>query len=216
MPSKGDVHVPFGSRVGTIQSLVLEAADIAAGAISTAKLAADAVTGAKIADDAIDSEHIADGAIDTAHIGDDQVTEAKIADAALTGAVVATVADSNVIGGLPVLFRIPIAGGAAGDTDVVVTNKVRVIDVWAVHTVGKSSLARRSSAVILRPGARISGQRLGVPGSYLELVGLEAQPDDVAGGVDDPGRGGPVGVDPDLDVVAGIPCLRLTCVITAN
>jgi hypothetical protein len=97
-------------------------------------IAADAVENSMIADDAVDSDQIADGAIDTAHIGDDQVTEDKIADNALTGTVMGNVADANVIGGVPVLHRVDIAGGAAGDTDVTLTHKERVIDVWAVHT----------------------------------------------------------------------------------
>lgn len=55
-----------------------------------------------------------------------------VADGALTGSKVATVADANVIGGVPVLYRINIAAGALGNTDVVVTHKVRVIDAWLV------------------------------------------------------------------------------------
>ena len=43
------------------------------------------------------------------------------------------VADDNVVGGLPVLHRIDIADGA-GDTDVTLTYKTRVLDVWAVKT----------------------------------------------------------------------------------
>lgn len=54
----------------------------------------------------------------------------------LEGTVMANVANANVIGGIPVLHRINIAGGAAGNTDVVLTHKTRVIDVWAVHTGG--------------------------------------------------------------------------------
>lgn len=54
----------------------------------------------------------------------------------LEGTTVANVANANVIGGLPVLHRINIAGGAAGNTDVVLTHKTRVLDVWAVHTGG--------------------------------------------------------------------------------
>jgi hypothetical protein len=37
---------------------------------------------------------------------------------------------------IPILFAIPIAGGAAGNTDLQVKEKVRVIDAWAVHTGG--------------------------------------------------------------------------------
>lgn len=54
----------------------------------------------------------------------------------LEGTVVANGADGNVIGTIPLIFRIPIVGGAAGNTDVISTHKVRVLDVWAVHTAG--------------------------------------------------------------------------------
>jgi predicted RecA/RadA family phage recombinase len=54
----------------------------------------------------------------------------------LEGTVVANGADGNVIGTIPLIFRIPIVGGAAGNTDVLSTHKVRVLDAWAVHTAG--------------------------------------------------------------------------------
>jgi len=54
----------------------------------------------------------------------------SVADGALTGTKVGTVADANVVGGIPVLHRIDIAAGALGNTDVVVTHKTRVIDAW--------------------------------------------------------------------------------------
>lgn len=56
-------------------------------------------------------------------------TAAAIADAILTGAKVAVVGDANIVGGIPVLFRINIADASA-DTDVVMTHKVRVLDAW--------------------------------------------------------------------------------------
>jgi hypothetical protein len=52
--------------------------------------------------------------------------------ASLNGTQVATVANANVIGGIPVVHRIDIAAGALGDTDVVLTHKTRVIDAWLV------------------------------------------------------------------------------------
>ena len=51
-----------------------------------------------------------------------------------TGANVATVADANVIGGIPVIFRINVAAGTTGNVDVVSTHKVRVINAWLVKT----------------------------------------------------------------------------------
>lgn len=50
----------------------------------------------------------------------------------LDGTDVSNVADANVIGGVPVIFRINITAGALGNTDVVMTHKVRVIDAWLV------------------------------------------------------------------------------------
>src|SRR5574342_585313 len=42
------------------------------------------------------------------------------------------VPNANVVGGIPVVHRILIASGANGDTDVVLTNKTRVIDATIV------------------------------------------------------------------------------------
>lgn len=53
-------------------------------------------------------------------------------DSGLDGQDVSTVADANTEGGLPVLHRIDIAAGALADTDVTLTHKTRVIDVWIV------------------------------------------------------------------------------------
>ena len=50
-----------------------------------------------------------------------------------TGADAANVANVNVIGGIPILFRIT-ASALTGDVDVVMTHKVRVLDVWCVQT----------------------------------------------------------------------------------
>lgn len=49
------------------------------------------------------------------------------------GNLAPTVANVNVIGGLTQLFRIT-AAALTGDVDVVVTHKIRVLDVWTVQT----------------------------------------------------------------------------------
>lgn len=54
----------------------------------------------------------------------------------LDGAVVANVSDSNTIGGIPVMYRIPVPDGATGNVDVTVDHKIRVIDAWVVKTDG--------------------------------------------------------------------------------
>jgi len=45
---------------------------------------------------------------------------------------VAVVAESNVIGGIPLTFMIPLAAGALADTDITMTHKVRVLDAYLV------------------------------------------------------------------------------------
>lgn len=54
--------------------------------------------------------------------------------ALLTGTNVAVNADSNVIGSIPVLHRIPIPAGTTGDVDTVLTHKTRITNVWLVKT----------------------------------------------------------------------------------
>lgn len=53
----------------------------------------------------------------------------------LDGTNVNTVANANVVGGIPLIFAIPIAD-ATGDTDVVFTHKIRISDIHVVKTGG--------------------------------------------------------------------------------
>jgi hypothetical protein len=111
-------------------------AKFAAGSFTTANLTAlipdDAVTNAILLDIVLNGAFQADAAT-RALFADAIWTEAKIALNSLTGTVAANVADANVIGGLPVLFRIDCADASA-NVDVVSTHKVRVIDAWALNT----------------------------------------------------------------------------------
>jgi len=52
----------------------------------------------------------------------------------LDGTVVKVGADDNVIGAIPLLFRVVIAAGALAAKNVLMTNKVRVVDAWLVLT----------------------------------------------------------------------------------
>lgn len=56
------------------------------------------------------------------------------ADGSISGTKVATVADANVVGGVPVLHRIDVADGTTGNVDTTLTHKTRVIDAWLVKT----------------------------------------------------------------------------------
>lgn len=60
------------------------------------------------------------------------VAAASLPVASLTGSDVAVVADDNVIGGIPLIYRIDMAGGATANADITVTHKIRVIDAWVV------------------------------------------------------------------------------------
>lgn len=53
-----------------------------------------------------------------------------VADGGLTGTKAAVVANANVVGGIPLLYRVAVASGANGDVDVVTTHKIRVVDFW--------------------------------------------------------------------------------------
>lgn len=83
-----------------------------------------------------------------------------LADAALTGTKVATVADANVVGGVPVLHRIDIADAATGDVDVVLTHKTRVVEVWAVKTAAAGAAANtvqvKSTAAVITDAMSIN------------------------------------------------------------
>lgn len=57
---------------------------------------------------------------------------ATIGDGSVTGAAAALVADKPVLGGIPLLFRTTVASGANADVDITITNKIRVLDAWAV------------------------------------------------------------------------------------
>jgi len=64
-----------------------------------------------------------------------KITKANLV-ASLDGGDVANVANDQTTPGLPVVFPIAIAGGAAADTDITIDGKHRVIDAWAQHTGG--------------------------------------------------------------------------------
>jgi len=65
-------------------------------------------------------------------IGAGKVTLANHVIASEDGTVAKEVAEANVIGGLLVVFMIPIAAGALGDTNVVMTHKVRVLEAHLI------------------------------------------------------------------------------------
>lgn len=80
--------------------------------------------------------------------------------AVVDGARVANVANANVIGGALLLFRIDLAAGANGDTDVVTTHKIRVVDAWHVLTgagVTSAVYTVKNGATAITDGLAASG-----------------------------------------------------------
>jgi hypothetical protein len=67
-------------------------------------------------------------------LGAGSVSQTNLAANSLDGTVAANVADSNVIGGIPVLHRIPVPAGVTGNVDVTLTHKERVVDAWLVKS----------------------------------------------------------------------------------
>jgi hypothetical protein len=76
------------------------------------------------------------------------VDETTLAADAQTGANMATVADVNTVGGVTLLYRIA-ASALTGDVDVVVAEKIRVIDVWCVATAAGGA----SDTIIVKNGS---------------------------------------------------------------
>jgi len=71
-----------------------------------------------------------------------------------------TVADDNVVGGIPVLHRIDLAAGALAETDVTLTYKTRVIDAWVVLTgagVASTTLKVQNGATTITDAMDVSG-----------------------------------------------------------
>lgn len=98
------------------------------------------LTSATVGADTITTTELADDAVATANIADLAVTAAKLevgaAGDGITGLHVQFAANANVIGAVPVMHRVTIADGVTGDTDVTLTHKTLVTDVWLVKTTG--------------------------------------------------------------------------------
>lgn len=99
---------------------------VVADGFFTANEVSTAGAGGKFAANSITQGGV-DHLFDTDTIGEDRLVANEI-----NGRVMASVADDNVIGGVPLLHRIDITAGALGDTDVTLTHKTRVIDAWLV------------------------------------------------------------------------------------
>lgn len=71
--------------------------------------------------------------VTAADIPDASIAQVKLVPNSYDGTIAGNVANANVIGGIPQIFRIDTPGGATANTDVIVTHKIRVIDAWVVN-----------------------------------------------------------------------------------
>jgi len=104
------------------------------------------------------------------------VDEAMINPNTLTGTVAANVADANVIGGLPQLFRIDTAGGATANTDVTVTHKIRVLDAWIVNKAAGTA----SDTITITDGSTAISDAVDISGADKTIARIGTIDDSVA------------------------------------
>lgn len=64
--------------------------------------------------------------------GNETLDGVNLTASSVTGKVAAINTTNNVVGSLPLVFRIDIAAGALANTDVITTYKIRVIDAYLV------------------------------------------------------------------------------------
>lgn len=108
---------------------------ILADAVTTAKIATGAVTSNELGTDAVTSVKILADAVTTVKILDANVTQAKIAPNTLNAVVAKNLENTVATGVFPILFRVLTPGGASLNTDLLMTEKVRILDV-IVNIVG--------------------------------------------------------------------------------
>ena len=81
----------------------------------------------------ISAGDLSDNSVSTSKIQDSAVTQVKIAPNSLDGTVTANIGNASVIGGSPILFSIDTPGGATGNVDVVMTHRVKILDILVIN-----------------------------------------------------------------------------------
>ncbi len=80
------------------------------------------------------------------------IAQAKMVVGSLDATVVKTVADANIIAGIPVLYRVDVPGTTTNTVAVILTYKTRVLDVWvhnnAIGTVSDTIQVKNGSNAI--------------------------------------------------------------------
>ena len=113
----------------TLVDAAIDALGSGTGALTTGQIFVGAAGAA--ADVAMSGDvTIATGGATT--IGAGVIEQAMHVAASEDGTVAKVVAETNVIGGIPLTFMIPVTAGALGDTDVTMTHKVRVLDAYLI------------------------------------------------------------------------------------
>jgi hypothetical protein len=84
----------------------------------------------------------------------------------LDGTNVANSANVSLVGAIPIVFRIDLAAGALADTDVIMTNKVRVIDAYLILR----GAGVASTTLTVKNGASAITNAMAASGSDQALV----------------------------------------------
>jgi hypothetical protein len=119
-------------------------------------------------------------------IGASKVTEAMINPNTLTGLVAANVANSNVIGGIPVVHMFSIANAASADYDITLTHKTKVLYCIVVKT--STTAGANANTVQVKSTASAITDAISINGAADQTIKLPATLDDstqtiAAGGV---------------------------------
>ncbi len=154
----GTSELASGALAATVTGRAIMADGYFDLATALAKFGADSIDNTFLLKAVADGAFVADastralfasGIWEAGQLATDSVTAVKILDAILTGDKVAVVADDNVVGGIPVIHRIDVADGA-GDTDVILTHKTRIIDVRVVKT---STAGGAGDSIVIKNGS---------------------------------------------------------------
>ncbi len=84
-----------------------------------------------------------------------------VADSVLEGSNVANTADANVIGGIEVMHRVNTAGGATADTDVTLTHKTLITDVY----VQNNAAGTASDTITVKNGSNAITDAIDISGA---------------------------------------------------
>lgn len=95
-----------------------------------------------------------------------EVEDYQSGPSAITGSDVANLGDASTVGGVPIIFTVETAGGVTADVDIIVANKIKVLDVYAINKANGTA----SDTIEVKNGANEISSVLDVSGVLNTLV----------------------------------------------